>query len=262
MKTGRKTVSALWLLVGIVTLMSGAAQAQIIPIPIYDDKEKRTISVVVTPGLERTTRLRGQELRDARRAMNAGEQISEELMRELAINRDSLAAMKLVEILVARGLRENASDIAYFASIAVAAGRVWPLPEMVEAMRHIDPKTEDQERIKKYIAVIYAHAWAGNSLALDAVIEFNGPDALFGEMGGITRRRLEEQARIADNGRIELRLALRMMEQGNLSPSEVEAVRGYLDNVQNSPVLGMRAIGFNLNGLLDEEYGPAEVSSE
>lgn len=240
----------------------GTAAAQTIPIPIYDDKEKREISVVVTPGLARTTALRGQELRDARRAMNAGEDVSEELLRELAINRDSLAAMKVVDLLVARGMRENASDIAFFASIAVAAGRVWPLPEMVEAMRHIDPATEDEERIKKYIAVIYAHAWAGNSLALDAVIEFNGPDALFGEMGNVTRRRLEEQARLADNGRIELRLALRMMEQGDLSPSEVSTVRGYLDNVEQSPVLGMKAIGLNLKGLLDEEYGPAEVSSQ
>ena len=261
MNTGRKTVGVRVVLAAIVTSSTGSAMAQTIPIPLYDDKEKREISVVVTPGLARTTALRSEELRDARRAMNAGEEISEELLRGLADNRDSFAAIKLVDILVAKGVRDNASDIAFYGSVAVAAGRIHALPEMVEAMRHLDPETEPEERVRKHISVIYAHAWAGNSLALDAVIEFNGPGALFGEMGNVTRRRLEEQARLAETGRIELRLALRMMERGDLSEREVTIVRGYLDNVENSTVLGMKAIGLNLKGLLDDQYGPAEESN-
>jgi hypothetical protein len=132
---------------------------------------------------------------------------------------------------------------------------------MIDAMRYIDPATEPEERIKRYIAVIYAHAWAGNSLALDAVIEFNGPGKLFGEMGNATRRRLEEQARLADNGRIELRLALRLLETESLSEREQDLVRGYLETVSKSEVLGMRAIALNLTGLLDEKYG-AKDSAE
>jgi hypothetical protein len=261
MKTGRNSIGTLLLMVGVGVLGASMATAQTIPIPIYDDKEKRLVSVEVIRGLERTTSLDDPELRDARRRMNAGETISDEHLRGLAENRDGLAAIKYVERLVEKGVRENASDIAFFASTAVGTGRVWPLPEMIDAMRYIDPATEPEERIKRYIAVIYAHAWAGNSLALDAVIEFNGPGKLFGEMGNATRRRLEEQARLADNGRIELRLALRLLETESLSEREQDLVRGYLETVSKSEVLGMRAIALNLTGLLDEKYG-AKDSAE
>ena len=261
MKTGRNSIGTLLLMVGVGVLGASMATAQTIPIPIYDDKEKRLVSVEVIRGLERTTSLDDPELRDARRRMNAGETISDEHLRGLAENRDGLAAIKYVERLVEKGVRENASDIAFFASTAVGTGRVWPLPEMIDAMRYIDPATEPEERIKRYIAVIYAHAWAGNSLALDAVIEFNGPGKLFGEMGNATRRRLEEQARLADNGRIELRLALKLLETESLSEREQDLVRGYLETVSKSEVLGMRAIALNLTGLLDEKYG-AKDSAE
>jgi hypothetical protein len=261
MKTGRNSIGTLLLMVGVGVLGASMATAQTIPIPIYDDKEKRLVSVEVIRGLERTTSLDDPELRDARRRMNAGETISDEHLRGLAENRDGLAAIKYVERLVEKGVRENASDIAFFASTAVGTGRVWPLPEMIDAMRYIDPATEPEERIKRYIAVIYAHAWAGNSLALDAVIEFNGPGKLFGEMGNATRRRLEEQARLADNGRIELRLALKLLETESLTEREQDLVRGYLETVSKSEVLGMRAIALNLTGLLDEKYG-AKDSAE
>lgn len=261
MKTGRNSIGTLLLMVGLGVLGASVATAQTIPIPIYDDKEKRLVSVEVIRGLERTTSLDDPELRDARRRMNAGETISDEHLRGLAENRDGLAAIKYVERLVEKGVRENASDIAFFASTAVGTGRVWPLPEMIDAMRYIDPATEPEERIKRYIAVIYAHAWAGNSLALDAVIEFNGPGKLFGEMGNATRRRLEEQARLADNGRIELRLALKLLETESLSEREQDLVRGYLETVSKSEVLGMRAIALNLTGLLEEKYG-AKDSAE
>lgn len=260
MKTGKNSIGAMLLMVGLGAMAANNVAAQTIPIPIYDDKEKRIVSVEVIRGLERTTSLDDLELREARRQMNAGEWVSDEHLRGLAENRDGLAATKYVERLVAKGVRENASDIAFFASTAVGTGRVWPLPEMIDAMRYIDPATEPEDRIKQYITVIYAHAWAGNSLALDAIIEFNGPGKLFGEMGNVTRRRLEEQARLADNGRIELRLALKLLETENLSERDQDLVRGYLETVADSEVLGMRAIAMNLNELLDEKYGTTDAA--
>jgi hypothetical protein len=107
--------------------------------------------------------------------------------------RDGLAAQRYVRHLVANGGSD--SDIAYFGSIAVATGRVWTLPETVKAMLRLDPATEPPERVKVYMAMIYPHAWAGNSLALDAVVMLNGKGRLFGEMSDRTRKQLDEQMR-------------------------------------------------------------------
>ncbi len=61
-------------------------------------------------------------------------------------------------------------------------GRIWPLQDAITAMHQLDPATEPSDRIQMYIQTLYAHALAGNALALDAVVDLNGEGRLFGPM--------------------------------------------------------------------------------
>ena len=235
-----------------LALGAGAAQAQFIPVTIPDDPETRKISVVVRPGLARTRDLPGQTLRDARKAMIAKEPVSEEDLRKLAEYRDGLAAARYADLLVQRDSVGLASDIAHFYGVAVGTGRAYALPGMIAAMRHLDSTTEPAARMNHLISVLYPYAWAGNSLALDAVIEFNGEGRLFGKLSETTRLRILEQAK-GGNGRVELRMALDILARDTKIAKELDRARGYLERAVQSPLLAVQTTARNLLTLVDGE---------
>ncbi len=215
--------------------------------------ESRQISVKVRPGLKNTRSLPSASLRKARLSMLEKQVISDENLRALADYGDGLAALKYVRILVSRyqGQRAHASDIAYYAAVAVGSGRVWPLRDMINAMRLLDPVTEPKKRVREYIAVLYAHAWAGNTMALDAVVEFNGDGLLFGEMSDATRAKILAQSKVNGNGRTELRLAVRLMINSERPAEETKLAQTYLVRASGSDNLAIKTTAENLLLLLN-----------
>lgn len=211
---------------------------ELLALPIASDPALQKISVTVDPGLKSSRRLPA-DLRDLRKAMQDGKDIPVDALLKLAELRDGLAAQRYVRHLVATGGSD--SDIAYFASIAVSTGRVWTLPEAVSAMLRLNPATEPPERVKAYMAMIYPHAWAGNTLALDAVVMLNGKGRLFGEMSDRTRKQLSEQAAKIADGRLELLLAMNLMRDPDLRSTATDEIRGYLERAAASQVPGIRS---------------------
>ncbi len=230
-----------------LALMAPAGQAQTeVPaspgdarfaLPFAADPARRQISVKVEPGLKSTRKLPTQELRNLRKAMLEGAEISPEGLRALAEFHDGLAAQRYVRYLLAKGGSD--SDIAFFGSIAVATGRVWTLPETIDAMLRLNPATEPPERVKMYMAMVYPHAWAGNSLALDAVALLNGPGLLFGEMSDRTRKQLNDAMQKAGDGRLELLMAMNLMRDPGRRVAAAAEIRDYLSRAAASPVPGI-----------------------
>ncbi len=218
------------------TLSSGDP---LLTLPFEPDPARRQISVKVESGLTSTRRLPTQELRGLRKAMLAGEEISPQALRALAEFHDGLAAQRYVRYLVDNGGSD--SDVAFFGSIAVATGRIWTLPETVAAMMRLDPATEPPERVKTYMAMIYPHAWAGNSLALQAVMMLNGNGRLFGEMSDKTRKLLDAEMQKIGDGRMELLMAMNLMRDPDMRVGSAEEIRHYLERASTSAVPGIAA---------------------
>lgn len=210
---------------------------QALQMPIPANMARRQVSVVVRAGLTNTKKLPTDALRKARKAMLAGTEISDANLKALADRWDGHAAQKYERILVAQSSSTNASDIAYYGTIAVSTGRVWSLPDVIQALGYLDPKTEPADRIKVYGAMLTAHAWAGNSLALDAVIDFNGTGKLLGPMSEATRKKVLAQGAKDGDGRAALHLALALMQQPDRSDADNALVKQYL---------GLAAKGNNL----------------
>ncbi|MGB3244743.1 MAG: hypothetical protein WBB25_09420 [Sulfitobacter sp.] len=252
MKTG------LILAVGLILpqfVMAQEERRAVIPILVASPEETGQISVTVDPGLRSSKRLPTAELRNARAAMQAGESVSPDNLRRLADAGDGLAAQRYVRILLSADDTADPSDIAYYAAVAVGTGRVWTLKPMIEAMHSLDPKTEPKARVTKYIRVLYPHAWAGNSIALDALVAFNGKGRLFGPMSDKTRDRILNEARAQGDGRTELSLAMGLLERARASdtpdPQIIAKARAYLVLAQGSNHLAVRTTAQNLILLID-----------
>lgn len=241
------------ILTAVFIAWAGLASSQPIPVPIPDRAETRQISVVVTPGIRAMSQLPSARLRTLRARMHDGVDIPEAGLRELANLGDGLAAQRYARRLIAIS-GANPSDIAYYAAIAVGTGRVWTLPDMIEAMRRLDPAQEPAARMRKYISVLYAHAWAGNTLALDAVREFNGQGRLFGPLSEKTRKRLLAQSAENADGRLELRLAMDLLEQGEALDAAGRArARAYLEQAVRAESLASKTTARNLLTIMEAQ---------
>lgn len=198
-------------------------RADRVPMTIPPAADTKGISVQVTEG-RRSMRGLSSALRNARTAMHDGTDVEPDLLRQLADRGDGLAALRYVRILQADPT-STASDLAYYAGLAVQTGRGYLLDEMLEAMDRLDPETEPRDRINLYISALYPQAWAGNALALDAVYRFNGEGKLFGALSDRTRDRLLDEMRQIGDGRGQLGIAISLMEardENRDSPFEEE----------------------------------------
>ena len=239
----------------------GPASAQnLITMQIPADAAHAQISVVVNKGLTRTLDLPTPALRSARQAMLDDKPVTPEALKALADHFDGLAAQKYVRYLLASVPGAAASDIAYYGTIAVRSGRVWTLPQVVEALHRIEPTTEPPARIKAYIAMLYPHAWAGNALALDAVIDLNGEGKLFGPMSAATQKRILAQADTAGDGRIPLRMALVLLQKPERTAAEMDQAKRYLTLAKASSNLEVQATAANLLVLI--ESGGIQMASK
>lgn len=216
------------------------APAEPLAVLFPGDPASHDISVTVTPGLSSMSALPSLTLRNVRRRMHAGEEIPDPALRELAAWNDGLAAAKYLQRLRTRPAA-HPSELAWYAAIAAGTGRTWALRDMIAAMGRLDPATEPKERMRKYIRVLYAHAWAGNEMALDAVIAFNGPDRLFGPLSEATRAKILAEAERIGNGRIELRMAMRLLEDRPLPEAARAEVTAYLARAAGSDHPGIAA---------------------
>jgi hypothetical protein len=182
--------------------------------------------------------------------MLADKPVTPDELRQLADLGDGLAAQKYDRYLVENIATSTASDIAYYGTIALGTGRVWALPAVVDALRRVDPATEPEARKKAYAAVLYPYAWAGNSLALDAIIDLNGKDKLFGEMSKATQDKIAKQGEKAGDGRVALRLALTLLQKPERSKADVALAQHFLKLAQASDNLQVQATANNLTNLL------------
>ena len=233
-----------------------AAEPALLPFPAA--AAARQIRVTVDKGLTRTASLPTEALRQARRDMLAGKVIPDADLRALADRRDGRAAQDYVRRLLRAQDQTGTgtpSDIAYYGSIAVASGRVWTLPDAVRAMHALDPATEPRARVAQAVAMLYPHAWAGNALALDALIALNGQGRLFGPMSEKTRARLLEASRRAGDGRVALQMALVALRD----PADPLAARLWLTEAQGAGDLAIRTTAAALLARLDAP--PAALAS-
>ncbi len=202
-------------------------------------RESREIVVVVEPGLTSMAGL-PTNLRAARTAMHDGLPVTDADLRALALRGDGLAALRLMRRMGDGSAEASASDIAYFGAIALRTGRAGALAPMVDALLQLDPATEPPERIATAIQALLPQAWAGNALALDAVIDLNGPGRLFGELSAGTLARIEEQATLAGDGRAFLRLAIQAMQAPD-DPAARARAEDYLRRAAVTDHLGVKA---------------------
>jgi len=239
----------------VLATAGSAVQAGSIPDFFGADRASDKISVAVTPGVRRMSDLPDLFLRNARQRMQAGEAIPDAALRQLAILNEGLAAQRYARRLLARS-GANPSDIAFYSAIAVGTGRVATLPDMIAAMRRLDPATESRARMRKYVQVLYAHAWAGNRMALNAVIEFNGRGRLFGALSDATRDRILAQAAKAGDGRVELQMAVQLLETRPLTETETRWAQEYLARAGQSGHPGIAAAALSLARQLDRTADP------
>lgn len=232
----------------------GAAHAQARG-PLPGSAESRKISVVVDRGITHTNQLPSR-LRPIRKAMVGGAEMSDADLRSLAERGDGLAALWLTKRLVAEGLPEHKAEIAFLASIAAGAGRVSTLDEMIEALYLLQPGQLPRAKLRKVIRVLYAHAWAGNTRALGAVIDLNGPDRLFGAMSETTRDRLLATGRELGTGQIELRLALKLLTETPDDAAARTRALGYLIRAERMGDLAVRTMAQNLRRTLGDSPAP------
>lgn len=248
---------ALIVLVCAALSLPVAAQTQsapIIPNLIAPNTSTELISVAVDRGLTSSKRLRSAALRQARTRLHDGGDVSSDELRALADAGDGLAAQRYVRILQGND-GANASDIAYFSSIAVGTGRIWTMGAMIDAMHRLDPATEPRERVRKYISVLYPHAWGGNTRALEAVAEFNGEGRLFGPLSQSTRDRILTEARKSGDGRIELGMAMGLLERAAATDASdvgtLAQARVLLEQAGASTHLAVATTAQNLLRLMD-----------
>jgi hypothetical protein len=239
---------------GVVTT-AARAETAILALPVAADPASRQISVTVDPGLTRTRDLPTEDLRAARRALfEDPATVAPDLLRALADRRDGLAALHYTRHLVATGGSD--SDIAYYGAIAATTGRVWTLRDAVGAMLRLDPATEPRDRIAVYMNMLYPHAWAGNTLALDAIMQLNGEGRLFGPLSDSTRTRILEQAAANGDGRIEMQMALSLLRDPASRAASADQIRDYLTRAQATYHPGVRAMA---TALLVQLETPADT---
>ncbi len=118
-------------------------------------------------------------------------------------------------------------------------GRIWPLEDVVSVLLTLDPATEPADRVTMAIVALYPQAWAGNGLALDALVQLNGEGRLFGVMSQATRARLTEAASAAGDGRLFLHLAVADL-WGTSDPAAIARAQDYLTQAAAGSHLGVR----------------------
>lgn len=235
------------------------AHSPVIPNLIAPGKGDTRVSVIVDRGVTSHKQLRTAASRRARAALHAGQEVSAADLRALAGAGDGLAAQRYVRILQAAKTPADPSDIAFYAAVAVGTGRVWTLGAMIEAMHKLDPATEPKARVRKYIQVLYPHAWAGNTAALEAVVAFNGEGRLFGPLSERTRQRIAVETRAHGDGRIELGMAMGLLERARaaqtLDPADLDQARDLLVRAAASEHLAVATTAQNLLRLMDARAG-------
>ena len=253
----RGTFLALATMICAAPALPVAAQSQtapIIPNLIAPDTSSDLISVKVDRGLTSNKSLRSASLRQARTRLQKGGDVTNDELRALAAAGDGLAAQRYVRILQNNNAA-SASDIAFFAAVAVGTGRIWTMGAMIDAMHKLDPASEPRERIRKYIRVLYPHAWAGNARALEAVVAFNGEGRLFGPLSQATRDRILAESQKTGDGRIELGMAMGLLERiaaaEEPDPDAQAQARELLERAAGSTHLAVTTTAQNLLRLLD-----------
>jgi hypothetical protein len=235
-------------LAALLVAFASPAGAQIIaadalPLMPPPPHETTRIGVTVFPGLASNAGL-PDRLRAARQAMHRGETLPPETLRELADRRDGLAAQRYVDWL--RVDAGSPTDIATYAAIAAGTGRIALLDDFIAALYHLDPATEPAERTSLYMTVLYAHAWEGNLLALDAVVDLNGDDRLFGALSERTRDRIFAADTAHAPGRGALRLALSLLSTEHRSLAQEALLDAALAHAAASGHPGNSAIAVSL----------------
>jgi hypothetical protein len=234
-----------------VALTPGPAKTIVFTLP--PDKSRRNVSVVVREGLRSMALVPTPELKLHRKAMQEGREIPDYALRSLAELWDGMAALRLVRKLAEEGEAARPADIAWYGTIAVSTGRIWPLEDTIAAMHKLDPATVPVDRLQAFSEMLLAHAWAGNSLALDAVIDHSGPGRLLGPMSAEVLARILERDAANGDGRIALRLAIALWQNADSPAAANATLQEYLDRAISGNNLVVRTTALNLSAQIKEK---------
>jgi TPR repeat protein len=190
-------------------------------------------------------------LKDLRRSMLAGRDLSDKQLQTLADAGEGLAAARYAKRLEARKDAAFLDDAAHYYSIAVYMGRDFALPRLIALLG--SPEAEfSPARLRNIQAVLERAARKGNPVAAAGLAELLLKEAPFGQ--DIPQARdLMLQAAQAGDAKAAIRLALAEMSGASGLPPDREVALEALELAMTSPEPGVQAMALTLSRQLSGE---------
>ncbi len=236
------------ILTATVALLAGPAAAQVVDLNTAGsaaDPEAKRISVELAPGLQSTRQLPWR-LQQARRRLIDGGSVSLTDLRRIADYGDGFAAYRFAERLMKTGNPDLADDAAHYYGMAAATGRAGAIFGMVQAIDAIeDFDAVPPRRMDVIRDILLAYARAGNSRAIDAVLQYHLAGKPFGSFGGDVERLVLNGSGDGAAG-VSLQLATALLQKPDPTRAELERARDYLELAQASDSMRMTLIAGNL----------------
>ena len=236
------------ILASTMLAFAGPATAQVVDLGTGGssaDPEAKRIAVELAPGL-RSTRDLPWNLQQARRRLIDGQTVSMTDLRQMADRGDGFASYRFAERLMETGNPDLADDAAHYYGMAAATGRagaIFGLVKAVDAIKDVD--AVPPRRLDVIRDILLAYARAGNSRAIDAVLQYHLDGVPFGSFGDDV-----ESLVLAGSGdgagAVSLQLATALLQQPDPTREELERARDYLERAQASESMRTVLIAGNL----------------
>jgi hypothetical protein len=196
-------------------------------------------------------------LKDLRRSMLKGRELSDKQLQTLADAGEGLAAARYAKRLEARNDPAFLDDAAHYYSIAVYMGRDFALPRLISLLGR--PEAEfGPARLRNLRGVLDRAARKGDAVAAAGLADLLMQDAPFGQ--DIPRaHELLMQAAQAGDAKAALRLALDLINGSPGQPTDPEAARAALELAMNSPDPGVKAMVMTLTRQLSGQTALADA---
>lgn len=205
--------------------------------------------VVLPPAIAGSPRLK-----DLRRSMLAGSDLSDRQMQTLADAGEGLAAARYAKRLEERQDPAFVDDAAHYYSIAVYMGRDFAVPRLLATLKNTSAEF-GPARLRNIRGVLDRAARKGDAAAAAGLGDLLIEGKPFGKDIPIGRDLLMIAAQAGDF-KAALRLALQLMEGSPGFPPDPDAARHALDLAMASPDPGVKAMVLTLQKQLESSPPP------
>lgn len=202
--------------------------------------------VTLTRGVRSHRDLRSAHLRDVRRRMVDGQQVSQADLTALADAGDGLAALRLARALGGPGSGADLATIAHYYGFAAATGRAAGIRGLVDTLHKIEPGALSSDRAAALREIILAYVEAGNADAIAAVLDFHDSGKPFGPLPRAIARIEAQNTPI-----LALHRAGALIQTGWENPQDLHQARVYLESATGSDALALQAFARTMVGVLD-----------